>query len=130
MRVLASSSVAVPGARVTAGGEDPGGGVRRTGGSVLRVGRSDAACLAPRPDGTVAERPNVPLATLAPGQGGQIMEGAISEAAQAFLAERGLRPGREVRVAAAGEGGVLVEVDGEHVALSRDLAAQIAVREE
>jgi len=84
----------------------------------------------PRPDGTVAERPNVPLATLAPGQGGQIMEGAISEAAQAFLAERGLRPGREVRVAAAGEGGVLVEVDGEHVALSRDLAARISVRAE
>jgi len=82
----------------------------------------------PRPDGTVPERPSVPLATLTPGQVAEVTGGEAPAAAMAFLAERGLRPGCVVRVAAAGEDGVLIEVDGQHLALSRALAEQIAVR--
>jgi DtxR family Mn-dependent transcriptional regulator len=82
----------------------------------------------PRPDGTIPERPSVPLASLAPGQSAEVTGGGAPTAALAFLAERGLRPGCVVRVTAAGDDALLVEVDGTHLALSRALAEQIAVR--
>ncbi len=81
----------------------------------------------PRTDGSLAERALLPLAKLSTGQRGHVVRCDVNEAARAFLAERGMRPGAPFAVMATAEDSLLVQVEGAHISLARSLAEAIRV---
>jgi DtxR family transcriptional regulator, Mn-dependent transcriptional regulator len=92
----------------------------------------------PRADGGRPSRPLTPLTALSAGQRGHVVRCDVSEAAQAFLSEQGIRPGAKLTVEAVGgarsepvEGGsILVLVAGTRVSLARSLAEGIQLDKE
>ncbi len=68
-----------------------------------------------------------PLVELEAGQRGYFVRCTADEAACAFLAGQGLRPGASFRLMAVAQESLLVEVDGRQVALSRSLAGALQV---
>ncbi|MCD4738579.1 MAG: FeoA domain-containing protein, partial [Anaerolineae bacterium] len=81
----------------------------------------------PRTDGSLAERALLPLAKLSAGQRGHVVRCDVNEAARAFLAERGLRPGARFTVMATAEESLLVRVGGGHISLARSLGENVKV---
>ena len=81
----------------------------------------------PRTAGSLAERALFPLAKLSAGQRGHVVRCDVNEAARAFLAERGLRPGARFTVMATAEESLLVRVGGAHISLARSLGENVKV---
>lgn len=81
----------------------------------------------PRADGSLPVRTVVPLAALSVGQRGHVVRCEVSDAAQAFLDERGLRPGASLTVMTTADDGLLLEVKGAYISLARALAEDIWV---
>ncbi len=81
----------------------------------------------PRTDGSLAERALFPLAQLSAGQRGHVFHCDADEAARAFLAERGLRPGAHFMVMATAAESLLVQVGGAQISLARSLGEKIKV---
>lgn len=81
----------------------------------------------PRTDGSLAKRALLPLAKLSAGQRGHVVRCDVNEAARAFLAERGLRPGAPFAVLATAEDSLLVRVGGAHISLARSLGENVKV---
>ncbi len=81
----------------------------------------------PRTDGSLAERALLPLAKLSTGQRGHVVRCDVNEAARAFLAERGMRPGAPFAVMATAEDSLLVQVGGAHISLARSLGENVQV---
>jgi len=79
----------------------------------------------PRADGVLVSRPLHKLAALSPGQRGHVVRCDASDAARAFLDERGVRPGASLMVVATAEDSVLVQVKETHLSLARSLAEAV-----
>lgn len=79
----------------------------------------------PRLGAAPPPRPLYALTALSAGQCGHVVRCDVSDAARAFLDERGVRPGAPLTVAALAEDGVLVQVGGMHLALARSLAEAV-----
>ncbi|MEA3397404.1 MAG: metal-dependent transcriptional regulator, partial [Chloroflexota bacterium] len=81
----------------------------------------------PRTDGSLAARALLPLAKLSTGQRGHVVRCDVDEAARAFLAERGMRPGARFTVVATAEDSLLVQIGGAHISLARSLGENVQV---
>ncbi len=81
----------------------------------------------PRADGSLPVRSLLPLAVLSAGQRGHVIRCDVSEAARAFLDERGVRPGATLAVVATADDSLLVQVGEAHISLARTLAEAVQV---
>jgi DtxR family Mn-dependent transcriptional regulator len=84
----------------------------------------------PRANGIMPARSVIPMAALSVGQRGQVVRCDVGDAAQAFMHERGLRPGVTVTVLAIGGDSLLVQVEGTQTSLARTLAESVQVEPE
>ncbi len=81
----------------------------------------------PRVKGTLLEHFLRPLAALSAGQRCHVIRREVSDAAQAFLDEQGVRPGAPLVVVATAENSLLVKVGETHISLARALAEAVQV---
>jgi DtxR family Mn-dependent transcriptional regulator len=84
----------------------------------------------PRDDTAGLARTLVPLAALSAGQRGHVVRCDVSDAARAFLDERGIHPGETLTVMATAGDGILVQVGEAQLALARSLSEAIQLEME
>jgi DtxR family transcriptional regulator, Mn-dependent transcriptional regulator len=84
----------------------------------------------PRTNGSLPARILVPLAAFSAAQRARVVHCDVSEAAQTFLDERGVRPGASVTVMATAEDSLLVQVGEAHISLARAVAEAIQMEPE
>lgn len=84
----------------------------------------------PGAEGKLPARSLYPLTALSAGQRGHVIRCDVSEAAQTFLDERGVRPGASVTVMATAEDSMLVQVGKAHISLAQSMAESIQVEPE
>jgi DtxR family Mn-dependent transcriptional regulator len=81
----------------------------------------------PRGDGAPPARTLVPLAALSAGQRGHVVRCDVGDAARTFLDEQGIRPGVTLTVMAIAGDSLLVQIEGTHLSLARNLADAIQI---
>jgi DtxR family Mn-dependent transcriptional regulator len=84
----------------------------------------------PGSDGKLPAHFLYPLTAFSAGQRGHVVRCDVSEAAQTFLDEQGVRPGASVTVMATAEDSLLVQVGEAHISLARAVAEAIQVEPE
>jgi DtxR family Mn-dependent transcriptional regulator len=84
----------------------------------------------PGSDGKLPARFLYPLTAFSAGQRGHVVRCDVSEAAQTFLDEQGVRPGASVTVMATAEDSLLVQVGEVHISLAWAVAEAVQVEPE
>jgi DtxR family Mn-dependent transcriptional regulator len=79
----------------------------------------------PRTDGDLSTRTLVSLTALSAGQRGHVVQCELPEASRAFLEAQGVRPGVSLTSMGIARDSILVQVEGKHLSLARDLADEI-----